>query len=393
MHLPVELLHAICSFIPRPPDGQHTLASFVLVNHEWYSAGIERLYHSPWITGRNYDTFVRTICPSINAHIKRSDLAELIRVLDFSSLVYSGSKSLNARVLGRVKERIEIFIAPAATFGLLAFSALSKCRSLRTLNLEFVLDRIDLLQLFHAIGRLESLEKLYLRSCGAPRNWQELKKRPHCRYPPRLRHLAISGLCDSEAASFMCDGMGSSPVTSLHVPTLPFNGAAQLYSRHTMAANLLSLELSTRSPSLGFDTKHVLEQCPILKCLTIALWNLDEEFFLNSGAIKPTHPLTTLTITGPGGHEEDVLWHPDNLIDAMRQGGLSKLRNLFMDGPVILHWFIFQSEDWEDEVSSESMSEWLEDIVDLMDDLEDAEARMHGPNYKRQEPVVRFEEL
>ena len=68
------------------------------------------------ITGKNYNAFVQAICPSVNAHVRRNGLAELVRRLDMSNLVHNGSKSLTARLLGRVKTGLEVFVAPQASF-------------------------------------------------------------------------------------------------------------------------------------------------------------------------------------------------------------------------------------------------------------------------------------
>ena len=116
--LPLEVIDSILSFVPQVPTSQPTLHACTLVSRAWYSAAIGRLYEKPKITGRKYDMFTKSICPSINAHIRKNGLAELVRVLDLSVLVHHGSKSLTARLLGRVKVGLEEFVAPQASFGL-----------------------------------------------------------------------------------------------------------------------------------------------------------------------------------------------------------------------------------------------------------------------------------
>lgn len=115
--LPLEIIEIILSHIPRSYYSQPTLHACTLVSRAWYSASIARLYEKPIIIGKNYDLFVRSVCPSINATIRKNGLAELVRTLDLSRLVHHGSKSLTARLLGRVKIGIEVFIAPQASFG------------------------------------------------------------------------------------------------------------------------------------------------------------------------------------------------------------------------------------------------------------------------------------
>lgn len=116
VHLPPEIIIHILSYIPRRPSSQSTLYSCCLLSRQWYAVAVHRLYHSPCITGKNFKKFVATICPSVNAHVRKSDLADLVRRLDMGSLVHDGSKSLTARLLGRVKVMLEEFVAPQASF-------------------------------------------------------------------------------------------------------------------------------------------------------------------------------------------------------------------------------------------------------------------------------------
>lgn len=110
--LPLEVLELIFSH----DLDQASLHACAIVSRLWYSASIAKLYYSPVITGKNYDAFIRSVCPSINAHIRHNGLAELVRTLDMSRLVHNGSKSLTARLLGRLKGGLEVFIAPQASF-------------------------------------------------------------------------------------------------------------------------------------------------------------------------------------------------------------------------------------------------------------------------------------
>ena len=113
VQLPQELLQQTFSYLR---GNQKALHACSLTSQSWYSASIAFLYESPDITGKNYDAFVQAICPSVNAHVRRNGLADLVRMLDMSSLVHNGSKSLTARLLGRVKTGLEEFVAPQASF-------------------------------------------------------------------------------------------------------------------------------------------------------------------------------------------------------------------------------------------------------------------------------------
>ena len=118
-YLPSEVLlhildYTICS---DSWQTQYTLHAATLVSRSWYTAAVPLLYENPLLNGKNYDKFVATICPSINPHVRRSRLASMVRCLDMGHIVHNGSKSLTARLLGRVKGCLEVFRAPMAPFG------------------------------------------------------------------------------------------------------------------------------------------------------------------------------------------------------------------------------------------------------------------------------------
>src|SRR5690242_15457905 len=136
-YLPDEILLEVLAYIEAWDirSKQSTLANFSYVNRcvapllspplpdleadreplrQWYDVAIQPLYDSPYLTGRAYELFVRTICPSVLAHIKKQNLANLVRVLDLSHIIHQGTKSTTARLLGRTKAGLQIFIAPQA---------------------------------------------------------------------------------------------------------------------------------------------------------------------------------------------------------------------------------------------------------------------------------------
>ena len=114
--LPLEVVLMVISFIPIKRESQSTLYSACLVSRVWYTAALPRLYRYPQIDSSNFEKFVRTICPSINAHVRKTDLSDLVRVLDMSRLVHDGSRSMTARILSRLKNNMEMFVAPCTTF-------------------------------------------------------------------------------------------------------------------------------------------------------------------------------------------------------------------------------------------------------------------------------------
>ena len=131
VQLPTEILLQIFSYLPFLPTSpapesatvardlqyQHALHACTLVSRSWYYAANGLLYDAPSLNSHNFKAFTSTICPSVNARIRKNGLADLVRVLDLGRLIHDGSKSLTARLLSRVKDRVEIFVAPQATFG------------------------------------------------------------------------------------------------------------------------------------------------------------------------------------------------------------------------------------------------------------------------------------
>jgi hypothetical protein len=98
-YLPDELLLEILALIEQweTNERQSSLRRFCAVNRQWYDVAIQKLYESPYLAGRAYELFVRTICPSVLAHIKPSALSGLVRVLDLSHIVHHSNKSTTAR--------------------------------------------------------------------------------------------------------------------------------------------------------------------------------------------------------------------------------------------------------------------------------------------------------
>ena len=111
--LPPEVLEQIFLYIS---SDQSALYGCTFISRSWYTASVPFLYHHPYLTGKNFDLFVRAVCPSINSHIRHNGLSVLVRKLDMCRLVHNGQKSLTARLLGRVKENLEEFTAPQASF-------------------------------------------------------------------------------------------------------------------------------------------------------------------------------------------------------------------------------------------------------------------------------------
>jgi F-box-like len=116
VHLPSEILQYIFSFVNHGKESQQSLWACCLVSRQWYSAALPLLYESPHLQGRNFENFAWTVCPPVNAHVRRVELAQYVKDLDMSPLAYESSNSMTARMLRRVRENLEAFTAPAKSF-------------------------------------------------------------------------------------------------------------------------------------------------------------------------------------------------------------------------------------------------------------------------------------
>lgn len=301
-YLPPEILDRIFDHIPIGYHGQLNHYSICLVSRSWYASAIKRLYHSPSMIGKNFDVLARTLCPSVNANIRKTELARFVHRLDMSKLVYNGSKSLTARVLGRVKGQLEVFTAPAATFSLLAFSALAKCHRLRTLDLEYVIEKIDAVQLLRTVGKLTQLKILYLRMAWvAPIDLPKLKD--DLGFPPSLRQLAISGNCETAAARLLYKALGRSKVDDLAVL---IGGEAQSelsQAIQRITLKKLRLDVANRPTSPDWETilasaiPELLYHCRQLEWLSIPLTFLNSGFFTDGDlSSEPPYAIRSLAI-------------------------------------------------------------------------------------------------
>ncbi|KAM0718077.1 hypothetical protein Q7P37_006409 [Cladosporium fusiforme] len=195
IYLPDEVVLQVLEYLAAEGhNAQGSLAAVCRLSHQWYSAGVPYLYRYPDLYGNNFDMFIKSICPSINLHVRKSPLSKLVKVLDMSRLVHQGSKSVTARLLGRTKESLEVFRAPQASFAINCLPSLAKCQRLRSLDLSLVSESPALPDLFRTVSHLESLEIFRLpRSSGfgVHHNGATIV------WPPNLKDIALSGGIDA----------------------------------------------------------------------------------------------------------------------------------------------------------------------------------------------------
>lgn len=111
--LPTEVLQHIISFLQNREDSQRDLWACCLVSRQWYSASLSTLYERPRLRSRNFERFLSAIHLPANLRKHHAEVTRYIKHLDLSAVAYESSNSKTARLLHRVRERLETFVAPA----------------------------------------------------------------------------------------------------------------------------------------------------------------------------------------------------------------------------------------------------------------------------------------
>ncbi|KAF1947247.1 hypothetical protein EJ02DRAFT_138189 [Clathrospora elynae] len=351
-HLPDELLLEILEHFQRweTLERQITLARFSAVNRQWYDVAIRPLYESPHLYGSAYELFVRTICPSVLAHIKPTALSGLVKTLDLSHIVHQGSKSTTARLLGRTKSSLQIFIAPQASFAINCWASLSKCARLRVLDLSLVSECISFQSLNQTIRQLGYLQELYLPRCSSRYEGPALSI--NIRWPPRLQHLSLSG---SVSGKFLWEMLRQpdnfpptfSSLSILHSPGLDHQGIKPLLCN--LAESLTVVELRDLPAVKQGRFNGVLDWLPHLTSLTIALDYIDTRFGHMPRDFSPVRwreakPLHSLTLVASGrSGDPSISFSITDLYSLIDERFLGRLRYLN----------IAQSTEWENENDGE----------------------------------------
>ncbi|KAI9889513.1 MAG: hypothetical protein M1814_005207 [Vezdaea aestivalis] len=221
-YLPTEIVAEVLDYVTKDPEhAQSNLYNACLVSRAWYSAAISRLYRAPRLKGWNFVIFVNSVCPSINATVRKSPLAPLVEEIDMRHLVYESSKSLTGRLIGRCKENLKVFVAPQASFGISSLSALSKCQNVVHLDLRLVCEAVSVRQLLRTLTQLKAVKHLTLPICRLAADWDNhiegglppnIKKLSttigartmflgHIEIPGSLDELEILGICANESWS------------------------------------------------------------------------------------------------------------------------------------------------------------------------------------------------
>ncbi|MCJ1282117.1 hypothetical protein MMC26_001440 [Xylographa opegraphella] len=321
MELPLEVCLAIVVCVARRhPRPQTSLHALCLVSRLWYDAAIRELYRAPVLAGRNFQLFVRTVCPSINLHIRRSPTAPLVKVLDLSKLVHEGSNSVTGRLLGRVKETLEVFIAPQTSFSCVpaplltllypltplsvnALPALSKCTYLNHLDLSLISASLPVLDLLRTLASLRNLVFLALPRCSPIPSPHILPfDRDLPALPHSLRHIQFA--CSLHPAYMPLFHQVPPQLTALTITDAPgwYSNPVDTIIQN-IGPQITNLSLQFRLPKPGFMLQDERRTFLALHTLQVSADHLFGGFFspAHQEPDAPPLPLTDLTIHAGSG--------------------------------------------------------------------------------------------
>jgi hypothetical protein len=296
-YIPDEIKLAIIERIPHNPSGQDTLYRLSMLDHEWYACTVARLYEHPLLTGKNFELFARTLCPSINLHVRKSALAPLVRHLDMRMLVHHSTRSLTARLIGRTKSNLEEFRAPAASFAINSMAALANCPQLRFLDLTNVNGSALFADIVTLLGHVPRLERFRFPRM-AYTDGTLINASMDLRWPPALTALTLAG--GIPLATFMqiaMHGLWPPRLRRLDIEH------CQALNEVVLARLLQSLPASVAMLRLGYlgrvahkDLDGLLAWVPAVRHLDICLEYMTAGFFERPDGTLLDHPLLSLAL-------------------------------------------------------------------------------------------------
>ncbi|KAL3474176.1 hypothetical protein BJX99DRAFT_232018 [Aspergillus californicus] len=319
IHLPTEIVLQIVAEVAVDEFArQPTLYACCLVSRQWYSCAIAPLYEKPRMdTGSSFTKFTKIISPPIAARKSNWNLGQLVHKLDLSRLVHHSSPSLTARLLGRVKDNLEVFYAPRVSFASNSLPAISKCTRLRSLDLSLVATSIHFRELKKSISHLENLHTLWLPQSTSIKNTESASS--EIPWPPGLHRVQFSG---HFTAAAMQSFLWPSSLTSLNLKNcsdLSLPNISTLVSNPGLGRTLNRLTISGQNRHLSPESINAtLAFMPDLSFLSIPGDVVDDTFFdILCHANAPT--LEVLEFGYPSV-EPAVYFTTENLIKALDLG-------------------------------------------------------------------------
>jgi hypothetical protein len=191
VHLPIEIIENIVNAIASHDDErtrQAHLWSLCLISRDWYSVAIKSLYQTPFLRPRNFDLFIRTLCPPLNSRIRHVGLEDFVTHLHMGDLAYVTSSSMTARLLRKTKKSLVTFEAPSHSMSTSSLAPISKLAVLEHLDLSRDKYDFDIQALLRAVHSLPSLRYLSLPR-GALSSYPSSAPSALIAWPPALEYL------------------------------------------------------------------------------------------------------------------------------------------------------------------------------------------------------------
>lgn len=279
-----------------------------------------------------------TISPS-STNIKPCPLGSLVKRLDLSALVHEGRPSHNARLLRRVQNSVEEFIAPQSSFGYNCIVALGHCQRLRVLDLSLISQSVNLDDLFRHICDLP-----HLRTLNFPRSSVLARPQTKFLWPKKLEKFSLSGAI---LDYFLQETGLPESLHSLHISHCPFTKQISILRLlSSLSAQLTTLSISYPMPCLPFNAMdNVLNLCPNLTYLLVAVDYISNHLF-DEGSNPPRHPLRRLVLDSSGNPGVEHKVGPNDVFIALAEDRLPALRVVRVSKR--LKWVSRERRDVED---------------------------------------------
>ncbi|KAK1147439.1 hypothetical protein N8T08_001521 [Aspergillus melleus] len=323
IYLPTEIvLHIVGIIAADESRRQETLHACCLISRQWYSAAIAPLYEKPHVgTGVAFGKFTDTISPPIGARKSKLNLGSLVHRLDLSGLVHHSSNSLTARLLGRVKENLEVFIAPRVSFSTNSLPALSKCTNLRSLDLSLVGDPIPFTNLKQALSRLRKLNTLRLPQSTSLTSAESTSlSTTAVEWPPQITRLQLSGRFNPLTIPTFAWPASLTSLSLKNCADLSVSNLGSLLSSPYLNHSLRRLSISGANRGLQPESINaILAFLPGLTTLSVPGDMVDDTFFDILCHMTPPVALEELEFAHPS-QDPSLVFSTEALIRALGCG-------------------------------------------------------------------------
>lgn len=272
-----------------------------------------------------------------------------------SALVHNSSRSLTARLLGRLKHNLEEFIAPQASFAINSFAALGKCTKLVYLDLSLISASISNRLLFQTLKHLDSLTTLsFPRSSNLD---EDVDSPIPYEWPPKLQTLNLAGGINTH---FLLTHLTAVPKTleklSINHCSLVYPGPLVQVLTH-LGPQLKHLTIRHPMTKLHLGAlDEVLTFCASLLALRISADYITTAAFTSLPS-SSSHPLQILDLECSPQATADVGIPPAVIYEAVESGKLEGLRSVRVSAR--LAW-----------TATAGRRQDVEDLVEAMADLD-----------------------